>query len=386
MTRRTLNFIIFISTAITVFAAINVHIFFAGRSGIPENYRFFYTLMFIFFSASFLIGRFVERTGVTWLSDPLVWIGSFWLAAMAYFFLILLFIDLLRLINYIIPYFPPIITNNPVQTRQFTVVSVFVIVAVTIFAGYLNARSPRVRTLELTIPKNPNGLKSLNIAVASDIHLGTIICKSRMEEIVKDINALNPDLVLLPGDVVDEDLGPVIRQNLGETLRSIQSKYGVYAITGNHEYIGGVEAACRYLTEHGIVMLRDSAIQIAGSFTLVGREDRSLRQFEGKRRKPLEEIMSSVDKRLPIILMDHQPFQLDEAVNNGVDLQLSGHTHHGQLWPFNFITEKVYELSWGYVKKGNTHFYVSCGAGTWGPPVRTGNTPEIVNVKLRFEG
>jgi len=385
MKRRTVNFIIFISIAIAVFAGINVHIFFAGRSGIPVDYRTWYTLLFVFFSASYLVGRFVERAGVTWLSDPLVWIGSFWLAAMAYFFLILLFIDLLRLINFVIPYFPSIITNNPAQTRQVTVLSVFGIVTVTVLAGYLNARSPRIRTLDLTIPKNSHGLKSLNIAVASDIHLGTLVCKARLEEIVRDINALNPDLVLLPGDVVDEDLGPVIRQNLGETLRSIQSKYGVFAITGNHEYIGGVEAACRYLTEHGIVMLRDSSLEIAGSFTLVGREDRSLRQFEGKRRKPLEEIMASIDKSLPIILMDHQPFGLDEAVKNGVDLQLSGHTHHGQLWPFNFITEKVYELSWGYLKKGNTHFYVSCGAGTWGPPVRTGNTPEIMNVRVRFE-
>ena len=385
MTRQTASFIIFISIAIAVFAGINVHIFFAGRSAIPQDYQFWYNLVFIFFSASYLVGRFVERSGAIWLSTPLVWVGSFWLAAMAYFFLIILCIDLLRLINFIVPYFPSIITNNLAQTRQVTVVSVFVIVTVTVFAGYLNARTPSVKTLELTIPKNAHGIKSLNIAMASDIHLGTLVSKSHLEEIVKDINALNPDLVLLPGDVVDEDLGPVIRQNLGETLRSIRSKYGVFAITGNHEYIGGVEPACRYLTEHGIVMLRDSCVEIAGSFTLVGREDRSLRQFEGKRRKPLEEIMASVDKTLPIILMDHQPFQLDEAVKNGVDLQLSGHTHHGQLWPFNYITEKVYELSWGYLKKGNTHFYVSCGAGTWGPPVRTGNTPEIMNVRVRFE-
>jgi uncharacterized protein len=83
-------------------------------------------------------------------------------------------------------------------------------------------------------------------------------------------------------------------------------------------------------------------------------------------------------------MMDHQPFHLEDAVNNHVDLQLSGHTHHGQMWPFNYITEKVYELSWGYLKKGATHFYVSCGAGTWGPPVRVGNTPEIINIQLKF--
>jgi predicted MPP superfamily phosphohydrolase len=225
----------------------------------------------------------------------------------------------------------------------------------------------------------------MNVVVASDIHLGTIVCKSKLERIVERINALEPDLVLLPGDVVDEDIGPVIRNNLGETLRKIRSRFGVVAITGNHEYIGGVEPASKYLVEHGITMLRDSSITINDSIIIVGREDISIRGFTGKVRKPLNELMSGLDKSYPIILMDHQPFHLEEAEINGVDLQLSGHTHHGQLWPFNFITKKVYELSWGYKKKGNTHYYVSCGVGTWGPPVRTGNRPEIVNLKLKFE-
>ena len=132
-------------------------------------------------------------------------------------------------------------------------------------------------------------------------------------------------------------------------------------------------------------MLRDTWVKIGDSLYVVGREDISIRGFTGKKRKPLPELMAEVDKSYPIILMDHQPFRLEEAEINGVDLQLSGHTHHGQLWPFNFITKKVYELSWGYKKKGSTHYYVSCGVGTWGPPIRTGNRPEIINIKLRFE-
>jgi predicted MPP superfamily phosphohydrolase len=95
--------------------------------------------------------------------------------------------------------------------------------------------------------------------------------------------------------------------------------------------------------------------------------------------------MKDVNTSLPVILMDHQPLRLSDAVEHGADLQLSGHTHHGQLWPFNYISQAVYELSWGYIQKGHTHFYVSCGVGTWGPPMRTGNRPEVVNVKLKFE-
>jgi predicted MPP superfamily phosphohydrolase len=235
----------------------------------------------------------------------------------------------------------------------------------------------------LEIPKQ-SLLKELNIALVSDVHLGNIICNSHLTRIVEKINGLNPDVVLIAGDLVDEDIQPVIRMNLGETLRQIKSKYGVYGITGNHEYIGGVEPACKYLTEHGIIMLRDSTLEIAHAFTLVGREDVSIRQFNGRQRKPLNELMSSVNKALPVLLMDHQPLHLNEAVENGADLQVSGHTHHGQLWPFNCIAKAVYEVSWGYLRKAQTQFYVSCGVGTWGPPMRTGNRPEVVNLKLKF--
>jgi predicted MPP superfamily phosphohydrolase len=196
---------------------------------------------------------------------------------------------------------------------------------------------------------------------------------------------LDPDIVLLPGDIVDEDLNPVIKENLGESLRTIKSKFGVFAVTGNHEYIGGVEEAVSYLTENGVHFLRDESILINHTAYLLGREDRSVNRFKNKSRKTLQEIMQGVDKHYPIISMDHQPFHLAEAEENGIDLQLSGHTHNGQLWPLNYITDAIYEVDWGYKRIADTHIYVSCGVGTWGPPVRSGNRPEIVNIKLDFE-
>jgi uncharacterized protein len=177
----------------------------------------------------------------------------------------------------------------------------------------------------------------------------------------------------------------VIRRNLGETLKSLHAPLGVWAITGNHEYIGGAKDAVTYLKEHNIKFLSDTAILVDGRFYLAGREDRDRSRFSGQPRKPLEEIMKEIDRSYPLILMDHQPFQLSKTEKLGVDLQLSGHTHHGQIWPFNYITNAMYELSWGYMKKGNTHFYVSSGFGTWGPPMRVGNRPEIVSINLHFE-
>jgi len=346
--------------------------------------RVWFTVIFWFISLSYIAARLLERIALSWLTDGLVWIGSYWMGAMAYFLIILLTIDLLRLVNLLVPIFPAFLTRNLFHTKQVTALIVVGIVFLTVIGARINAMLPRIQDLELTIQKN-SPLKELNIAVISDVHLGTIICNSHFMRIVEKINSLNPDIVLFAGDLVDEDIQPVIRQNLGETLRQIKSKYGIYGITGNHEYIGGVEPACKYLNEHGVIMLRDSSVQINGAFTLVGREDLSIHQFNGKNRKPLGDLMKDVDKTLPVILMDHQPLRLNDAVENGADLQFSGHTHHGQLWPFNFISKAVYELSWGYKKKGNTHFYVSCGVGTWGPPMRTGNRPEVVNVKLIFE-
>ena len=384
---RRFQFIIFFSVFFTLYGILNSYIFWRGWQAIPDSSGLHlpYTVLFLFLSLAFLAGRFLERITLSRVSSVMVWIGSYWLAAMVYFYIALLFIDIMRLIHGIVPFIPETIYRNAEFAREIIGLTILIIVVALLLYGHWNARRIRIKTLNIEIPKNGRPLKEMSVVVVSDIHLGTIVGKSRLSKIVDAINALNPDLVLLPGDVVDEDLGPVIRQNLGETLRTIRSRYGVIAITGNHEYIGGAEDAHKYLTEHGITVLRDACVKVADNLYVIGREDLSKKSFAGGVRKPLDEVMADVDHSWPIILMDHQPFRLNEAAEHGVDLQLSGHTHHGQLWPFNFVTEKMYEVSWGYKKKGNTHFYVSCGVGTWGPPVRIGNTPEIVNIKLLFQ-
>ena len=123
---------------------------------------------------------------------------------------------------------------------------------------------------------------------------------------------------------------------------------------------------------------------INNSFYLAGRDDRDSKRFSGKERKGLDKVLEGINLSLPVIMMDHQPFNLQQVVDAGVDFQLSGHTHHGQLWPFGYITNAIYEISWGYKQKGNSHFYVSSGYGGWGPPVRTGNRPEILDIYITF--
>lgn len=382
-----MNFIIFFTIFFTLYGLLNYYIFLRGLQSIPQNspLRVYYIIIFLFISLSFVLGRLLENYWLSSISNVLIWIGSFWFAAMLYFILPLVVIDIARLLNALFSVFPKMIINNYLHIKGLLAIVISVLVFIIISIGYWNARYPVIKEINIKIPKVSIGEKSIDLVIVSDIHLGTIVGKERFDKIVAMINSLKADIVLLPGDIVDEDIESAIRDQLGASLKSIYSKYGIFAVTGNHEYIGGVERACRYLIENNVRVLRDESMLINNSIYLVGREDRSINRFSSKQRKSLNGLLLNVDKRCPIILMDHQPFQIEESVTNGVDVQISGHTHHGQLWPLNYITEAVYELSWGYKKDGDRHIYVSCGVGTWGPPVRLGNRPEIIKMKLEFD-
>ncbi|MBN1340270.1 MAG: metallophosphoesterase [Bacteroidales bacterium] len=378
------QFVIFFSVVLLVYSAVNYYIYIRGYQALPPDkvWKKVFLISFLFLSSSFIIGRVLEKVWLSPVSDIFTWIGSFWLAFMLYFFLIVLVIDIVRLSDFFLGFLPEI--TQPFKT--VLLLSAIVVAAVTVAAGYINAISPRVKKLEITIHKKVQGREEMTVAFVSDIHLGTVIGPVRVAGLVNRINALNPELILLGGDIVDEDLAPVLRYNLGESLRKLRAPLGVIAVTGNHEYIGGAEAAVKYLEEHGVTILRDTSVVIGNSIVVAGREDHDKPRFAGRARKSLNHVMQGVDISLPVILLDHQPFELDGKADSGADLTLSGHTHHGQMWPLNFITKAIFEVSWGYMKKGNMHVYVSSGYGSWGPPVRTGNRPEIVFIKIKFAG
>ncbi len=377
---------IFFGIVFTIYGLINYYIIRRGLSIVPAEYKTIFLIAVIFIASSYIAGRLIENVWISPVSIVLVWIGSFWLAIMTYCFLFLIVIDLFRLVNHFIPFFPSFITSNIEQSKRIVAIVIGVLVLSSVIGGYINTKMIVIKKYTIDIKKKAGDLKSLNLAVASDLHLGTINSYEFMYNVSEKINKLNPDVILLAGDIIDEDLGPVIKYDVGEHLQRLKAKYGVYAVTGNHEFIGGAEPAVEYLEKHNINVVRDKALKIGNAFYIIGREDRASRQFSGKQRKELSDIIKEVDKSLPIIMMDHQPFNLEQASQNGVDLQLSGHTHNGQLWPFNYIVEKVYELAWGYRLINNTHYYVSCGVGGWGPPIRTGSRPEIINIKLNFVG
>lgn len=316
----------------------------------------------------------------TQVKDFLAFSGDYWLAALYYFLLLWLVADLG---GFLIRRFGllPAAADKPLAVG----LAAAALVAVLLVYGSWNARNPQITSYEVTIAKPAGGLTELRVVMVSDIHLGPIVGYERLAGLVAAINGLRPDLVLLPGDVIDENVSYFVERKMAEPFRALTPRFGVWAAFGNHEYISGkAEEVADRLREAGITVLRDEYVKIGEHFYIVGRDDRRRAQFGDRARQELATVMAGVDRRLPILLMDHQPYNLEEAAAQGVDLQVSGHTHVGQMFPNNFVTGRMFEVDWGYLSKGAYQVIVSSGFGTWGPPIRVGNRPEIVDIRIRF--
>lgn len=376
------SLIIFLGIVFFIYFSINIYIYIRGIQtiGLLPGFRRGYILTFWAIVFSFITGEVLEHTHPSVVSEWIYRVGAFWLAFMLYLFLMILFIDIIRLFDHFFHFLPELSGKQ----KPLVGIIVFASVAIIVISGHINALTTRVKEINLDIPKTVKGEQKMKVLMVSDIHLGALIGENLEEKLVSIIKKRNPDLVLLCGDLVDGDIGEVLRKNLGRHLQEIKTPLGVYAIPGNHEYIGGIRKTLPYLRSINIHVLRDEIIVLPNGVQIIGRDDRDSRRMGDGGRKTLNQLMAGVDKSFPVIVMNHQPFHLEEAEKEQVDLHLSGHTHNGQLWPLNYLTKAIFEKSWGFLKKGNTHFYVSSGYGTWGPPVRTGNTPEVVIFNLSF--
>jgi len=369
------------SIVFSIYAFINYYLFIRGWQALPKNnlIQASYTIVFLFCSLSFFVVLAFGEKMPSAFSAIFENIGGFWMIALMYFLLAALFIDLIRLTDHIFGIYPDIIKANYPLVKLISLCSVLLVLLVLSVVGYIRFSNPQVVTLNLDIPKNVSHTDNLSIVAATDVHLGDMIRKGRLVEYVKLINDQKPDIILLGGDLFDRNMHTVEEQHMDTVLQKLKAKYGVYAVVGNHEYFGNVTRAVNYMTKSGIKVLRDDAVTIDNKFVLIGRDD-----YTNRHRKPLKTIISDSDMSLPMILLDHQPFNLAEAVENKMDVQISGHTHNGQIYPFSLIVSKMYQLAYGYRKMGNTHFYVSSGLGLWGAPIRLGTQSEIVHMNLKF--
>ena len=367
----------FLVIALVILFSLNGYVMVRGWQALPSasTLRPIYLVTTIVLFLAMLAGMILSNAMPQGLSKVVSFAGFTYIIIFSYLFLSFLFVDILRLINLIVQIRPAYMVNF----RLWMMVATLGITGIALIIGNYKFNHPKIVTLNLST-KNPKQNRDLKIVAVSDLHLGISIDKKMLQGYVKMINDQHPDIVLLAGDVSDRSMIPVIEQNMMEEFQAIKAPLGVYAINGNHEhYAETPTATADYLKESGIIVLRDSVCLVDSSFYLIGRDDRT-----NTKRKSLKELVTGLNVNLPRILMDHQPYHLDEAEKNNIDFQISGHTHNGQFFPGNLFVKKIYELGYGYLKKGNSHFYVSSGLGIWGPQYRIGTESELVVIHLKI--
>ncbi len=346
---------------------------------ISKGYKLYYTLIYILLASVYPVSNLFSEGDTGFPAGILTMIGSYLLPFYLYMFLFVLVIDVFLLINRLFKILPA----EKMKSRRFKTtcltIILFLSVAVVV-AGVINFNTIRTSEYEIEIPGKSSEITHLKIAFAADFHLkeGTNI--HFVERFARKIALINPDLLVFGGDIVEGDREDENMTRLEKLLTEIKTRYGVYAVLGNHEYYAGQDKGS-FFDKSGIKVLCDTILVIDSSFNLTGRYDSHFRT-----RKTIDDLMKSATDSLPLILIDHRPTEIAQISRTAADVQLSGHTHNGQLFPINLITRMIYQFGWGHKKIGNTHFFVTSGIQLWGPPVRTTGKSEIMVIDITFKG
>ena len=322
-------------------------------------------VLFLLWMASTFVSLFFSERFSVPVATLLYEVSYTWLIFFLYLLIVFIVADVLTLCR--------LLPKTFLSDSGAGLFAVFGIVAAIMVAGNLHY-SHKYRE-ELTICTSKPLQKPLTIVFASDLHIGYHNRRDELARWIDLFNAEQPDLVLIGGDIIDRSTRPLFEGDFAAEFRRLRAP--ILSVLGNHEYFSGVKNAETFFSASGIRLLKDESLDIEG-VRIIGRNDRS-----NRRRLPLSQLTDTTE--VFTILLDHQPFDLKEAEDAGIDLQFSGHTHRGQVWPISWITDALYEKSWGHYSRGTTRYYVSSGLGIWGPKIRIGTRSEYLVLHLEPE-
>jgi uncharacterized protein len=368
-----LSVIVFISIAASIYAGLHYYVYQRLASGLAlSGQALLYFRIFIYIgAASFFLSEVLSRRITSPWWEGVAWTGFAWLGVISIAFTALVFRDILL-----------IFLHNP-AVKYWSAVATVVIIAITCSVSVLNGLRPEfLRAIELSTDKLPKSSNGFTIAQLSDMHIDLQTPPWWVKDIVQKTNALNPDVILVTGDVLDADLRK--KPEFIDILSGLKAKYGVFAVIGNHECFTGLEMFTDVASRAGMRLLRNENIT-AGPVTLVGIDDPEAIRFKDGG-PDLDKALSSphpVDMSKPVILLSHRPEIFDKAAVKGIDLTLAGHTHYGQIPPVDLFVKLFEKYSCGFYSKGNSAVYTTSGTGTWGPPMRLFSRNEIAKIVLR---
>lgn len=360
------------------------------------GFRLFFIIIYAFLALSIGLAFILPHSG---FQRILSCISTYWLGILLYMIIVLGVAELIRLILH----FAHIIPAEILASGKAFVITGFICIAAITFLciwGIISAVHVRTTSYEININKGGGKLDELNIALVADLHLGYTVGPRMMRQMVDKINAQNPDIVLIAGDIFDNDYDAMGNpEELIRILSQIHSKYGTYAVYGNHDTDEKILAGFTFpsnqkktsdprmddfLERANIRLITEQTLLIDDSFYLVGRADEERPGRGVDIRKTPQEIMNGLDSRKPVIVMEHEPKFLQKITDAGIDLHLCGHTHDGQTFPSNLLCKLIWENPAGYLKKGDMQSIVTSGVGLFGPNMRVGTKSEVVNIKVHF--
>ncbi len=322
-----------------------------------------------------ILQRYMDDIGLEALEQPVELFVLNWLGVLFIVFCCVFIVDVITLFGLVLRQYAPILRS-----------AAFVVgVSLAALAFIQGVRAPVVTDYEVNLPRLRSEHEGLVVAVISDTHLGGLITADWLAARAAQINAMQPDMVLLVGDLFEGDYEEERQDEIRETLRSLRAPLGIWAVTGNHEMYGGVEATVRFLESAGVKMLRNEWAEIAPGLAVGGIDDGVRRESREAARDRILGTFRSMPSDAATIFLSHRPQLLEEAAEAGVGLMLSGHTHGGQIWPFSYLVGMANPIVEGDYLFGDMTAIVTRGAGTWGPRMRLWLPGEILRIVLRPE-
>lgn len=359
-----------LSVPLALYACLRVRSLFG-----PKWLKNLWIAAFILIAAAYPVAETLSHRGGDGVLAALTLAGYYALPLLLYLVMTVIAVDiavgLLRLARFL--------SKASVTAPRFKACRLAVSLALPVLIvvlGAVNHRVLRVREYRIEVPRRAAAAGEMTIVFMSDLHFRDLTSNRFLDELTAKVNARKPELILLGGDLLEGDRRGEDTARYERALRLMRAKYGVFGVPGNHEGFSRSGGA-GFLERSGIRLLQDESVAIDETLVLVGRRD-----GRSRNRKGIADLVAPVRRDLPVVLLVHRPTGFDDARSAGVDLQLSGHTHHGQLFPVNLITARQYDLSWGHLEKGGAHLIVTSGVQGWGPPVRTVGASEIVVIHL----
>jgi predicted MPP superfamily phosphohydrolase len=344
---------------------------------INKGYKLHYTIVYILLASVYPVSNLFSEEDTGFMASLFSAAGNYILPFYLYLFLLVVVLDLILLINRLFKKVPVEVLQS-IKFKKYGLAIVIFLSLLVVAGGIVNFNTIRTSEYKIEIPGKSSKINQLKIAFVADFHLQEGTNVQFVERFAEKIAAIKPDLMIFGGDIVEGDRQDENMTHFENLIKNINTRYGVYGVLGNHEYYGGEDKGS-FFYKSGIKVLCDTIIVIDKSFNLGGRYDS---HFD--KRKSIGDFIKTATDSLPLIIVDHRPTEIDQVSRTVTDVQLSGHTHNGQLFPINLITKKINLLSWGHKKIGNTHFFVSSGIRLWGPPVRTIGKSEIMVIDIIF--